>query len=374
MTIKNVTLGIAAALVVAAGADRLVADDAVEAKLPTLRIVFFTPRDVSPPRNVDERLTQVARYTEDFFVKWMTHWKYEPARKQMFQWKPDGRVEVLYAQGEQRADQIKDGSFRPQVVKGLVEKHRIPQNSNIWWFFVYLGDPPTRFANFRGAGDSKLGGWAILNYDSSPGEVRLDKELAEGFHHDFMLKGAVHELGHGLGLPHIGPRLKLDLGNSLMGPVTRNWIKYMGPKDRRGHLSEASAAMLWKHPIFSGTAKDRRAMPNVNLRSYQARYDSGRKQIEIRGQLTSNRKAHSVIVADDMDEKPGEYWIRAYVGRVEKDGGFQVVIDEPVKSGGTYRIVFCFDNGIVSGDGKKVGLASALEKPYRYVRQSYRFE
>jgi len=83
------------------------------------------------------------------------------------------------------------------MIQKLVREHGIPQNSNLWWIFVYLGDGPARFPNFRGTGDSKLGGWAILNYDASPGEIRLDKELAEGFHDDFMLKGAMHELGHG---------------------------------------------------------------------------------------------------------------------------------------------------------------------------------
>jgi len=132
--------------------------------------------------------------------------------------------------------------------------------------------------------------------------------------------------------------------------------------------------MLWKHPIFSGTAKDRRVMPAVQLEQYQARYDRRTRQIEIRGRLVSDRKAHSAIVVDDMDTKPGEYWVRAYVGRVAPTGDFRVVIDEPVPCGGTYRIALCFDNGMVTGDGRKLGLLGAIEKPYRYVRQTYRFE
>jgi hypothetical protein len=370
---KTVASGLCAVLLLAVTQRSCDAADPVDPKLPTLRMVLFTPRNVAPPPNAGERLTQFARYAENFFVNWMTRWDYEPARKQIFQWQSDGSVEVLFAKGDRSADQYTDGSFRPQMIQKLVQEHNIPRNGNIWWIFVYLGDPPARFKNYRGAGDSRGGGWAILNYDSSPGEIHLDREIAAGFHDEIFLKGSIHELGHGLGLPHLGPRLKQDLGNSLMGPVTRIWEQHR-PGDQRGYLTEGSAAMLWKHPLFSGTTKDRNVMPTVALEDYEARHDRGRNQIKIEGRLVSNRAAHSVVIVDDMDEKPGEYWRRAYVGRIAEDGTFQVAVDEPVPCGGTYRIVFCFDNGIVTGDAGKLGLLGAIEKKYRYVGQTYRFD
>jgi hypothetical protein len=132
--------------------------------------------------------------------------------------------------------------------------------------------------------------------------------------------------------------------------------------------------MLWKHPLFSGTTKDRNVMPTVALRDYRGRHDRGRNQIEIEGRMVSNRAAHSVVIVDDMDEKPGEYWRRAYVGRIAENGTFLVVVDEPVPCGGRYLIVFCFDNGIVTGDAEKLGLPGAIEKTYGYAGQTYRFD
>jgi len=109
MRIAPAIAGLLAAL---AAADRLAsAADADDPKLPSLRIVFFTPQDVSPPAGVERRLTQVARYTEDFFVKWMTRWNYEPARKQIFQWQSKDKVEVLFAQGDQRPTRSKTAAF-----------------------------------------------------------------------------------------------------------------------------------------------------------------------------------------------------------------------------------------------------------------------
>jgi hypothetical protein len=359
---------------VMAGSQPLFADDQPDPDVPTLRMVLFTPRDVTPPGNAVERLTQVARYTEAFFSGWMTRWGYEPGREHIFQWQADGNVEVLFAKGDRRASQYTDGSFRPQMVQQLVREHSIAQNENIWWIWVYVGDPPARFEFFRGSGNSKQGGWAVMNYDSSPGTIDPDVDLAAGFHRDFMLKGCIHELGHGFGLPHWGPRLKQDLGNTLMGPVTRIWEDHMGPDDRRGYLCAGSAAMLWKHPLFSGKTKDRGRMPNVTLSDYQARHDRRRQVVNVQGRVTSDVPAHSVIVVDDMDNKPGEYWRRAYVSRLEEDGTFDVVVDELVPGGGKQLVIFCFENGIVTGDGKTHGLPGAIEKPYRYVRETYQFE
>lgn len=344
-------------------------------KLPTLRIIFFTPADVDPPANAEERLTEVAKYTENFFVKWMKHWKYEPAREKIFQWKPDGNVEVLFAKGDQKAATYTDGSFRPKAVQQIIRKYKVPRNGNINWFFVYKGDPPTRFAHYKGAGNSKQGGWAVCNFHSSDGKISLKTDIAEGFHQDFTLKGCIHELGHGVGLPHLGPRMKRDLGNSLMGPVTRIWEKFRGPKDRRAYLTEASAAMLWKHPLFTGTSKNRSEFPaKIQLANYKAAFNRKSKTITVSGKLISDRSAHSVILVDDMDNKPGEYWKRAYVGRIQKDGSFSTEIDEPVPSGGKFRILFCFDNGIVTGTGKGHALNAAIEKSYRYVRGNYVFD
>lgn len=349
-----------------------------DARLPTIRIVFFTPKGVRPPANAQQRVNELAKFTEDFFVKWMTHWGYEPARKQMFQWQENGDVEILFATGDKPADEYTDGSFRPQVIQQLTKEHKIPRNNNINWVLVYKGDPPARFDFFKGSGNSKTGGWAMANFDSSPGEIRIDRDIAAGFHDDIALKGMIHEFGHALGLPHLGPRLKDDLGNTLMGPVNRIWLKELraqGKYDARGYLSEGSAAMLWKHPIFTGTSRERGEMPKqVRLQKYSAEFDAQQMQIAVSGNVKSDRKIHSVLLVDDMDKKPGEYWVRPYVARVDAAGNFQVTVTEPVDSGGTYRLVFCLDNGVVTGDGKTHGLGSAIEKKYTYARGTFKFD
>jgi hypothetical protein len=343
--------------------------------LPTLRMVLFTPSDVEPPAGVRRRITQIADYTERFFLRWMTHWKYEPARKAIFRRGGDGGAEVLFVKGEQPFSSGRyDGpGFQQEVIEKAVRQGKIPRRRHVWWIYVYLGDPPRRFRDFRGEGDSRNGGWSLMNYPTAPGDIRPEDELGGGFLEAIALKGGIHELGHALGLPHIGPNPGKKLGNSLMGPTIENYARQLGRGDRRVYLTEAGAAMLWKHPLFSGTDRDRAVMPSVELKDYRGRYDPRRRLVELVGKLSSNSRAHSVVVIDNMKQKPGTYWMRSYAARLADDGTFRVSVDEPVPSDGQYEIYFCFENGVVTGDGKGQSEKSALVKPYRFGRGGFEF-
>lgn len=343
-----------------------------------LRIVFFTPADLSVPAGARRRLTQIAAAAEKFYFDWMKHWGYPPAATNLFQRGPDGLVEMLEVKGDLPVASHKydDPNYASYVVTKARRQFHLADNGDVWWIFIYLGDPPARFEDFRGAGNAHDGGTAMVNYDSRPGEIRSDIGLADGFNGKFFLKGCVHELGHAFGLPHVGPDPSLGLGNSLMGPTTKEYIRRNGPKPDLIYLSESSAARLWKHSIFSGSALDRKMMPSVKLVNYKADYDAKKDCIKITGKLISDRAAHSVIVTDDLGKPRDQYWVRGHTARLAADGTFQVAIDRPSRTSGHYRIEFCFDNGIVTGDGVHFGLGNRgeIRKPYRFAGGKFEFD
>lgn len=75
----------------------------------------------------------------------------------------------------------------------------------------------------------------------------------------------------------------------------------------------------------------------------------------------------SVVVFDDLGKPEDEYWNRSYVARLDPDGSFHVVIDDPARASGQFRMMFCFANGMVTGDG-----AGGLQRPGA-IRKSYVF-
>ncbi len=332
-----------------------------------MNVVLFTPADVTPPRDAAARLTRVADYTEAFLVKWMKHWGYPPAREKIFERNADRSLRVLFVQGmEKRASGKYDQpGFEAEIWNQAIPKYQLGRHQHVWWISVYLGDPPLRFRGFEGRGNVKSGGNALTNYLNARGEIRLSDDLAAPFPEAFSLKGAMHELGHAFGLPHNGPLRAQNLGMPLMGPTIDSYRTRTKTTETRGYLSAASAAMLWKHPVFAGTAKDRELMPSVQVADLRLNRPTGARSWRLSGVLESNYSAHSVVVLDSVETLQETYWQKSYVARIQKDGRFECEISEPTGVDGTFKLLFCFDNGAVTGDGKDYGIQGVLERQYR---------
>ena len=345
---------------------------AQDASLPKINVVFVTPSDVELPPDVVERLTEVADYTEHFLVKWMTKWGYEPERKQIFDRTADGKLRVIFFKGK---DNLASGTynqvgFQSEVWPKVIEEYKLGRHRHIWWMWVYLGDPPLKFQGFRGGGDARGGGHAFVNYLHAKGEIELNDSFGSPFLKDFALKGTIHELGHALGLPHIGPLDRDDLGMTLMGATIPNYQRITRSKERRGYLTPAAAALLWKHPVFTGTTKDRQKLPFVKVSDLKIEPGRGRR-LSVSGTLESDYPAHSVVVLDSVPDVHENYWQKSYVAKIGPEGRFSIEITEPSPAPGTLKFLFCFENGAVTGNGQELGLAGSYDREYRVGRDGY---
>ena len=349
-----------------------------ESPPPTIRLILFSASDRTPPKDVPHRLTQIADAAERFFFSEMNRWKYPPAVSRLFRRNRDGTVEITYVKGDRAAaDPYYATAACDAEAKDKAKRQlRLEGDGHIFWTFVYVGDRPQRFSDWKGSGCARDGGACVVNYDTVPGELRPDLGLNEGFNSEYFLKGTIHELGHALGLPHIGPDPALKMGNSLMGPNQSVYIERKQPNPDRVYLTEASAAILWKHPIFSATTKDRQRQPtSVKLVDYKPAYSRTSNRITLSGKLISDMHAHSVVVFDDRGNAKDVYWYRSYVARIAADGTFRVAIDQPARADGQFRIFFCFENGSFTGDGAGVVFTDEgeIRKNYHFRNGSYRF-
>lgn len=336
-------------------------------QVPKAQVVLFTPSDVKPPprESYTQRLGQFGVYAEKFFSSEMERWGYTPARKQIFERDADGRISVVHVTGDLPAagGKYKEKWISRQVIDKLQSDHGIQARKNLLWIFVYVGDPPAKHDNYRGAGNARDGGWAALNYTNLPGEISLKRDMASGFHDKTFLKGCIHEFGHALGLPHLGPKVELRRGNTLMGPITRIYVKNRMPLPTKAYLSEGSAAMLSVHPAFTGDATDRNVLPKTTFGKTDVRYDRRTRSITVRGTLTTNHPVHRIVVIDDRDDKIGAYWVKSFVSEVDEQSQFSVSIPRPNPSG-SIKLLAVYKNGAVTGDGVKHGIGSAKIVPY----------
>lgn len=339
-----------------------------------LRLVFFSPADVEPPPGAGERMRAIAEYAQAFYTEGMKRWAYEPAQALAIERDEEGEPVVYWVRGEKdkasgRYDQL---GFGEEIIRLAREEYGIAEGPDVWWFFLWQG-PEKGWG--RGMGTVKNGGRANAGYFDEEGEVTVGDDLGGGFLEAIKLKGAMHELGHGFGLPHIGPKGVDDLGNTLMGPTNAAFeTRGMRGDDSRVYLSEAAAAMLWKHPLFTGTSEGHAEVPAVRLQDFSASFDEEEGVLTVKGTVRSNGKAHSVVVGNESKKMRTPYWRKTFVGRVGDDGSFEVKLDEVDETDGLLRIAFCFENGAITGGKRALGFdRTGIEKVYRFVDGDFVF-
>jgi hypothetical protein len=377
--LMRLTMSLTAAAIFCGVAD-MRAEETKERPPGSVKIIFFVPSDLAVPAGVRHRITQIADATDAFLFNGMNRHGYPPGVKTLFERDAEGQVELLHVRGDESATSGKYS--QPNCVGYVINKagaqYNVPKTNHVWWVFIYLGDRPTRYDPWMGRGNPRDGGFAIINYDTVPGEVRPDLQLTEGFNFEYKLKSTIHELAHGFGLPHMGPDPTLDMGNSLMGPNPPEYAMRDGPKADHVYLAASEAAMLWKHPFFTGKAMERFEPSEVKLANYKAVFDPGANAVIVSGKLVAQRPAHSVVLIDDRGDKSptAEYWSRSYAARIAPDGSFQIKVNDPARVDGAYRILFCFESGIVTGNGTNIGPTTRgdIRKTYRFSAGQFHFQ
>jgi len=338
------------------------------------RVVLFIPKDAEPPENYQQRLGSLATRAESFFSKWMKHWNYPAERSQIFARDEKGAVEVTVVRENLSNTSGREAlpEIRQKAVRGAsIQLGLKPRAEVVWWvLYDYPG-----VKGFQG-GARNFGGLAVNAYP--PGTEAIDQkaELASPAFNDVAIKGTIHEFGHALGLPHIGPRPDLKLGNTLMGPINRSFWGRNAGNDPRVYLSEASAAALWKHPIFRKESTPTPPMPaKLTVDDLDVADTPDGKGITVRGKLTADLKAHTAIVLDSERGRYGDYWERSYVGKIDPETGtFEVIVSQPSQRG-TLFLSFCFDNGVNTADGKKAfQQGTPIEVPYQATDGKRQFD
>lgn len=336
-----------------------------------IHVILFTPADVTPPTDYQTRVDDIVACAESFFAREFKRWGHEkivmPFRRSQV-----GHVEVTEIRGKKKATDYKPFDVRTEVMDANRSQGKITDHRQVWWILVYSGAPP-KTDTFLGGFGEKIGGWAIGDLDLRGGRIDPQAELGNDVMVALKLKGMLHELGHALRLPHIGPLRADNAGNTLMGPTHINFRKVVSQREKRVYLSEAEAAILSLNPAFRGVTDVASPLPTVKVQNLQAKVDRQKQKIVVTGKLVSNSRAVYALVADESEARPGEYWTKTYVGKMSPQGEFQVTVTEPAESNGTLKTWFLFENGEDTGDGKKRSRESGIEIPYKYRNKRWEF-
>ena len=313
------------------------------------RLILFVPDGSELPDNYQERFEELALRTEAFFHTELARNGWKDRRKEIFGRDDSGNIEVLVARGH--LDPVKGRESSLPVVTGHAMdliKSKFGENADsrgVYWTFYHCPDHEG-MRGFRGGGGRDFGR-AINRYPDVEGDIPIDAELGSQALWPMNIKGCVHEFGHALGLPHIGPKLEETNGNTLMGPINRAFAKRTEGQafDERVYLSEASAAMLAFHPLFSKTHIEySNANYSINLSGLTIE-ETEDKHIHVHGSASCTEDIHSVI-ALDSPRRFGDYWSRPYRAPVKENGDFSLLVDHPFEEAkGSLSVFFSLETG-----------------------------
>ena len=338
---------------IAAIALLIVADlRAEEANRREARIVLFADEAAEIPENYRERLGSLALRTEKFFADGFEQWNRPIQRSEIFSRDEHSNVAITLVQGKLLNNNGRAAlpEIQRKATSNASKQLGIkPGEKTLWWiFYLYPG-----VKGFQG-GARGSGGMAINAYPEGDAAIDPEWELASPPMVEQSIKGTIHEFGHALGLPHIGPLPAIDLGNSLMGPINKTFWSKTGTDDERVYLNEACAALLEHHPIFNSTHRAEPDMPDKLEVAGLSTSKSEDGSILIQGTLKPSIATDTVVAVDSARHQFGDYWSRSYTGKIDPETGvFELTISEPFSSGTIY-LSFCFENGINTGDGEKV--------------------
>lgn len=331
-----------------------------------VRIVLLCPADRELPVDYQAGIDRVANYTDRFVLNGLKLWKLEPKTESLFVRNGD-HVEVIVVHADGNAAAYTKPDAHKVAIETAARQNRLNLKLDLWWVFVYQGEPPQRFSDFRGGSSPRFGGWSIANYDSRSPSLPLQCPLGGGMANEMALKGMIHELGHAFGLPHMGPRFAFRRGNTLMGAVNTRYQQISRRRDGKVYLSQAAAGMLIAHPVLQGRAmNDLGDLPSVSVDSIEI--NASRKTFRFSGEVDADRKPVFAVVGDHNESLPGEYWTKHYVGSVSADGKFSVAIDEPASTNGELKLWFVFADGTLTGNGDAKGERGAVKVKYGYAK------
>jgi hypothetical protein len=163
--------------------------------------------------------------------------------------------------------------------------------------------------------------------------------------------GTIHELGHGLSLPHnLATKKEATKGTALMGAGNYTYRKEWNSKQKGSFLTHSSALRLLVHPLFSGTSNLSKISPNLSYQKIKIfEIDS---VIRIQGKISSEISAIAMVAYNDKENKGqrgymvnNNYDATSWTSVVNPNNEFQINIEDLREGKHQIRIISIHTNG-----------------------------
>ncbi|MBC8349356.1 MAG: hypothetical protein O3A82_17115 [Verrucomicrobia bacterium] len=288
-----------------------------------LRVVYFHPKDRQPLKDHAKRWDGIMSDIQDFYRTEMKHLGYGEVTLGLE--RKNGKLklhEVCGAKDDDGSYSYNSGSkIRGEVFDALQAKGINPQEETI---LIVCGLSRTEekkvtiYSPYYGMGANHNCGicftadmdWlSIDGLKPDPSKTTLQVKEHRGYEpftlarfNTTYIGGTIHELGHGLSLPHnLSTKKEAIRGTALMGAGNYTYRKEWRDEGKGSFLTHAHALRLLVHPLFSQTTKHSKESPNLKYKKLTISHSD--EKMHIRGTVQSDIPAIAMIAYNDGENK-----------------------------------------------------------------------
>lgn len=343
-----------------------------------VKIIILNPKGREIPEHANKSLREIASFTGDFLAKGMKKQGYPAQNTDIFELDENGSVKIYVANSPLDMFELESIHNKKKHAYQHINGEKPPFDNTVWWVFSNISNKVKY--GFSGGGNVILG-TSIANLPQTYQKIKPGMSLgSSGYFTENKMKAIVHELGHALQLPHNGP-IPVSLGkdpdgNTLMGPVIKLFKKRYDANESKVYLSKLSAAMLWKHPVFNMTQYQPHESSDFEISDVVMTHDANDNLATVSGKINTSLAFHSVVGIDvpanskrrKMQRINPGYQDRGYVAILDSNGRFEFTLDKMTASKGTFILLACFDNGLLTA---KLNSQKDLKKNWKSINYNF---
>ena len=287
-----------------------------------LRVIYFHAKDREPLKNHLERWDGILSDIKNFFHTEMKKLGYGEVTISLE--KENGKLKLHEFRGKEKDESYsyKSGSkIRGEVFEALRAKGLDPDGETL---LIVCGLSKTEdkkvtiYSPYYGMGADHNRGicftadmeWlSIDGLKPDPQKITLQVKEHRGYEpftlnrfNTVYIGGTIHELGHGLSLPHnLATKREEISGTALMGAGNYTYRKEWRNQGKGSFLTHSSALRLLVHPLFNGDSNQSKENPALTFKELTIEHNQ--ESILIRGKIDAIIPALAMIAYNDKENK-----------------------------------------------------------------------
>ncbi|WP_299672048.1 discoidin domain-containing protein [uncultured Polaribacter sp.] len=283
-----------------------------------LNIIYFIPKGSEKRVDAHRRISEILLQGQEFYKKNMMHYGFGEKTFSMLTDNVKKRVKITFLEGSQN-ESAYPYNGGGNIMKGEIENYfknkSLKIESDHYLVITPVGDPKNNDTPYYG-----LGKWCFAtDYDDMDikhlGGNSDSSTLATTY-----IGGLLHELGHGLNLPHnkekVSELADIKYGTCLMGSGNYTY----GSKPT--FMSEASCAILNNNQIFDNINKKYYTGATGSIEDLKATYEQG--NFIISGKIEANVAVNNISIYHDPADDNANYDAVSWSTKVATDNTFSI--------------------------------------------------